>query len=271
MGENLGRAQIISRSQWGPALSVLEGEGACHEVIGPRVGAELRSLYHFDLAPETATKAFRHDHEAVYYVISGNVRVESSTSPIVSLSAGGMVHIRPRADYRIVAESQAALVGGPSPVDRAFGTPSGVLMAGEIDEINPDVRGFHRDNPGLLVPMISADARLVVWYGAGAVGANMNYVVLEPGERNKEHLHRYSEDTIFILEGHGTAEDVTNGTKLAFGPGDVVTIPPGVVHAVAADRGERVISAGGPCPADLDMLKFAGVDVERLTAEFELA
>jgi quercetin dioxygenase-like cupin family protein len=122
-----------------------------------------------------------------------------------------------------------------------------------------------------MVPFISADARLVVWYGAGAISANMNYVVLEPGERNKEHVHAYSEDTIFILEGRGTAEDVTHGVRIPFGPGDVVTIPPGVWHAVAADLGERIVSVGGPCPADLDMLRAVGVDVDAISADLARA
>jgi quercetin dioxygenase-like cupin family protein len=126
------------------------------------------------------------------------------------------------------------------------------------------IRVFHCDRPGLMVPFISADARLVVWLGAGARTANMNYVVLEPGERNKEHVHRYSEDTIHILDGRGTAEDLTNDLRVPFGPGDTVHIPPGVWHAVSADQGERVVSVGGPCPADLDMLAAVGVDVEAL-------
>ena len=127
------------------------------------------------------------------------------------------------------------------------------------------IRLFHRDHPTLRLPLISKDARFVVWPGVGAWQANMNYVRLEPGEENVPHIHTLSEDTIFILEGRGTAEDVSNGTKLLFGPGDTVTIPPGVIHAIAADRGERVVSVGGPCPADLDMLRAAGVDVDALT------
>ena len=126
------------------------------------------------------------------------------------------------------------------------------------------VKVLHCNEPGLMVPFISADARLVVWLGSGARTANMNYVVLEVGERNKEHVHRYSEDTIHILEGRGTAEDLTHGVKIPFGPGDTVHIPPGVWHAIAADKGERVTSVGGPCPADLDMLAAVGVDVAAL-------
>ena len=63
------------------------------------------------------------------------------------------------------------------------------------------IRVFHRDNPDLMLPMISKDARLVVWPGVGAHTANMAYVRMEPGERNVPHAHAQSEDAIFILEG----------------------------------------------------------------------
>jgi quercetin dioxygenase-like cupin family protein len=132
------------------------------------------------------------------------------------------------------------------------------------------VKIYHQDQPGLMVPFISADARLVVWLGSGARTANMNYVVLQPGERNKEHVHRYSEDTIHILEGRGTAEDLTHDLRVPFGAGDTVHIPIGTWHALVADQGERVVSVGGPCPADLDMLTAAGVDVTELVEPEDL-
>ena len=37
--------------------------------------------------------------------------------------------------------------------------------------------------------------------------------------------------------------------------GQVIHVPVGVRHAVAADRGSPVVSVGGPCPADLAMLR----------------
>lgn len=264
MGENAGSASVITPSMWGPNLPLIQGNGSCQEVIGPRTGATLRSLYHFELEALAATVTFKHPDEAVYYVISGAVEVTSSEAATTMVVEGGMFHVRPLTEYAMSSVGGARVIGGPSPVDPDFGRPASEVPV-PVDAKEPGIGFFHRDNPGLMVPIISADARLVVWYGAGAVNANMNYVVLEPGERNKEHVHRYSEDTIFILEGRGTAEDVTNGIKLEFGPGDTVTIPPGVIHAIAADRGERVISAGGPCPADLDMLRVAGVDVDALT------
>ena len=121
------------------------------------------------------------------------------------------------------------------------------------------IRVFHIDNPSAKVPMIARDARLVVWPGVGAEHANMNYVDMQPGERNKDHVHTESEDTIYILDGKGTISDVTNGFELEFEAGDVIHVPVGIWHAVAGDRGERVESVGGPCPADWNMLRAAGL------------
>jgi len=126
------------------------------------------------------------------------------------------------------------------------------------------IRVYHRDSPGLLVPLISADARFVIWLGTGAKTANMNYVVMQPGEANVPHVHQESEDTIYILQGRGSVRDFTSGTRLEFGPGDVVHIDPGVRHAVFADISEMIVSVGGPCPADLGLLRYLGVDVEAM-------
>ncbi|MDH3463892.1 MAG: hypothetical protein OEM32_09740, partial [Acidimicrobiia bacterium] len=76
------------------------------------------------------------------------------------------------------------------------------------------IRVFHRDEPTAIVPMIARDARLIVWPGVGAQTANMNYVDMQPGERNVEHVHVESEDTIYILAGRGTIKDITNDIEL---------------------------------------------------------
>ena len=120
------------------------------------------------------------------------------------------------------------------------------------------IRIFHRDTPSMRLPLISKDARFVIWPGTGAWSANMNYVRLEPGEANKPHIHTLSEDTIFILEGEGTVHDYTNDIKLPFRAGCVVHVPVGVKHAVAADRGVGIVSVGGPSPADVPLLKAVG-------------
>ncbi len=120
------------------------------------------------------------------------------------------------------------------------------------------IRVFHRDNPTLRLPLISKDARFVVWPGTGAWNANMNYVVLEPGEENVPHIHQKSEDTIFIVEGKGTAVDHTHGLRLPFHEGCIVHVPAGIKHAICADRGARVVSVGGPAPADVPLLRKVG-------------
>lgn len=118
------------------------------------------------------------------------------------------------------------------------------------------IKIFHRDNPDKFMPMISADARLIVWPGVGADVANMNYVVLEPGEANTPHAHATSEDTIFILEGRGSVADFENDSVLEYEAGDAIHVPADLKHAVRADRGCRVVSVGGPCPPDPFLLKL---------------
>jgi len=120
------------------------------------------------------------------------------------------------------------------------------------------IQVFHCDKPDLLMPFISSDARLIVWPRTGAQTANMNYVRMQPGERNVPHVHESSEDTIFILEGEGTVDDFTNGLRLPFHSGQVIHVPAGIRHAVNADRGSPVVSVGGPAPADMKMLRAVG-------------
>lgn len=121
------------------------------------------------------------------------------------------------------------------------------------------IRVFHVDESEARLSMIAQDARLIVWPGVGAWQANMNYVRMTPGEANRPHVHATSEDTIFVLAGEGTIEDLTNGGEHVFGPGQAVHVPAGVRHRVRADRDATIESVGGPCPADADGLRAAGV------------
>jgi quercetin dioxygenase-like cupin family protein len=124
------------------------------------------------------------------------------------------------------------------------------------------IRVYHRDEAEIRLPMIARDARLVVWPGVGAITANMNYVLMEPGEANVPHAHPISEDTIVVFAGEGTISDLTHGVDHRFGAGQVVHVPKGVRHQVRADRGSTLESVGGPCPADLAGLRAAGVLAE---------
>ena len=121
------------------------------------------------------------------------------------------------------------------------------------------VRVFHRDEPDERMPMIASDARLIVWPGVGAQRANMNYVRMKPGEANVPHVHRESEDTIFVLEGRGTIADLSNGRELEFEAGQVIHVPTNIEHQVRGDRGSEIVSVGGPAPADMDLLRAAGL------------
>lgn len=253
---------VIPAGTYAADLEIVSEGGSFREIVGASCGATERSLYEVVLNPRALVEPLTHPGDAVYYVVSGVATVSDfNTGEGRDLVDGAMVHVAGNSTYQLSSATGARLVGGPSPVDPGLidGSSIGPRRGGPT---RIDV--YHRDQPGLMVPFISRDARLVVWLGRGHRTANMNYVVLEPGERNKEHVHRYSEDTIHILEGHGTAEDVTHGLELPVGPGDTVHIRPGTWHAVTADRGERLISVGGPCPADLDMLRAVGVDVDSM-------
>jgi len=116
---------------------------------------------------------------------------------------------------------------------------------------------FGVEEHGVPLPLISRQARLVVWPGSGAQVASMNHVVLEPGEANVPHAHAESEDTIFVLEGRGSVRDFTHDLLLPVEAGCVIHVPEGVRHAVAAET--RMVSVGGPCPPDLAMLRATGV------------
>ncbi|MEI2703119.1 MAG: cupin domain-containing protein [Baekduia sp.] len=236
----------------GDPVAIAEGESSSALLaVGPNTGAAHRSICDLRLAAGGRTIALRHPGEAVWYVESGTGTVTQDDGAPLELDPGTMIHIGPETTYRIATEAGARLIGGPAPPDPELASPASTSPS------EGTVRLFHRDRPARTVPMISSDARLVVFAGVGAETANMNYVRLEPGEENVPHRHASSEDTIVILEGAGTAEDLDAGVAHRFEAGDAVHVPVGVEHRVKADLGVRVVSVGGPCPADHAMLKVA--------------
>jgi len=119
------------------------------------------------------------------------------------------------------------------------------------------VRVFDAATDGVPLPLISRQARLIVWPGSGATIASMNRVVLEPGEANVPHTHAESEDTILVVEGRGSVRDFDHDLVLSVEAGCVIHVPEGIKHAVSAET--RMLSVGGPCPPDLAMLRATGV------------
>jgi quercetin dioxygenase-like cupin family protein len=245
---------LVLPSADGPAIDLLAGPGAARVIVGPHMGAQHRTMCLVELQPASSSRTLRHPSEAVWYVVSGRGEALREGAEPLPLEPGAMVHVAPAATYTLRASDTEALVvvGGPSPPDPALGHARQAPA-----DSGGEVRLFHRDRPSRRLPMISSDARLVVWPGVGAHTANMNYVRLESGEENKPHSHPASEDTIVILSGRGSVDDLSNGDTHEFQAGDVIHVPIGLEHRVKADRGEGVVSVGGPCPPDTAMLAVA--------------
>jgi quercetin dioxygenase-like cupin family protein len=208
-------------------------------------------MHRIALDPGGRTRTLRHAGEAVYFVARGDGTVGEH-----ALKAHDMVYVPRRTSYAFAALDAMTLVGGPCPPDPAVYGDTPVEHDGSPEGA---VRIFDADREGEPLPMIGKQVRLVVWPGVGADVATMNFAILEPGEENQPHAHAESDDTIAILEGRGSIDDVTNGVTHEFGSGDVVFVRSGIVHKVKADRGVPIVSAGGPCPPDYGMLRGLGL------------
>jgi quercetin dioxygenase-like cupin family protein len=280
--------QVLPLRGAGPSLPVLAGGGSARAVIWPGAGATQRSIHLIQLAPSSGTVRLEHPAESVYYVLHGSGTVAGDRPAAVTpLVPGSMVHVAPGTGYRFSAGPDGMeIFGGPCPPDPALygagdgaggstataqaqlrasapaGDGAGQAAAGEDGgTARPSITVLHQDKPALMLPLISADARMIVWPGNGAWTATMNYVRMRPGEENTPHTHAESEDTIVILEGRGSIDDLTHGETHEFGAGDVIHVPAGLRHAVRANRGENVVSVGGPCPADLPFLRACGAEI----------
>ena len=262
------RVRILTDDEGAPELPIVERGGRAWVVVWPGLDAHLRSIHHISLEPHGRTVPLEHPMESVYYTMSGQVVAsDNSFDRQLNVPSGAMAHIGPDTEYVLEAGPEGAeVVGGPCPADERLyshleydRSPAPPTSPGGGRLAARGVRIFHRDQPTAIVPMIARDARLIVWAGVGAYTANMNYVDMQAGERNKDHVHVESEDTIYILDGKGSIEDLTNGLRLEFEAGDVVHVPVGVWHAVSGDRDDHIESVGGPCPADWNMLRFAGL------------
>lgn len=110
------------------------------------------------------------------------------------------------------------------------------------------------------IPIVkSGRAKAIVWPGMGAKNCAMHYVVMKPGEENIPHVHRNSEDIIFVIQGKGVVVDLSNGVELEFGPRSVIYIPPGIVHQVKNSGTDDYIAVGVQSPFDMDLYTDARV------------
>lgn len=240
----------------GQRLDIVEERGSAVAIAWPGTGSRFRSMHRLELGAGGRTVALRHESEAVYFVAAGSGRV--SDSP---LKPHDMVYVPRRTSYRIEADEPMTVLGGPCPPDESLYGDGDLLRHDDDGDDDGDgpVRIYDADREGEPLPMIGKQVRLVVWPGVGADVATMNFAILEPGEENQPHAHAESDDTIAILDGRGSIEDLTNGAIHEFSAGDVVFVRAGITHKVKADKGVRIVSAGGPCPPDYGMLRALGL------------
>jgi len=109
------------------------------------------------------------------------------------------------------------------------------------------------------LPIVEGDgsAQAMVSTGVSAGIANMNYIRMEPGEANQPHTDSSFEDTVFISEGKGSAQNFDHDRRQSFEAGQVIHVPLDLKHTVFADR-VCVVSVGEPCSADCAMLQAVG-------------
>jgi quercetin dioxygenase-like cupin family protein len=210
-------------------------------------------MHRIDLTEGGRTKALSHPSEAAYVVASGAAEAHQPNGDTLRLTAPSVLYIPPLTPYVLAADDATTIFGGPCPPDPGLYLAK---YAAETPVGTPGrLKSFDPLTDGLPIPMISRQGRLVVWPGIGAKIATMVYVILEPGDENDPHEHKSSDDTIAILEGQGSVDNLTDGTTHEFSQGDVVFVRAGVRHKVKADRGSRIVAAGGPCPPDYQMLE----------------
>jgi quercetin dioxygenase-like cupin family protein len=99
----------------------LAGRGEVQAVVWPGMGARYRTMHYLRLAPGETSDEWRHDSEAVYYVLTGSGWFEDrTTDERHDVRNGLIVHIAANTSYAIVARESLTCVGGPCPPDPAL-------------------------------------------------------------------------------------------------------------------------------------------------------
>jgi quercetin dioxygenase-like cupin family protein len=123
------------------------------------------------------------------------------------------------------------------------------------------IKVLHVDRDYVEIPLLQGGltAKVVAWPGTGSFLSSMHFVSYEAGQKSVPHAHPYSQDVFYIIEGHGSMVDTTNGNEIVqrVEPGSVVVVDPGTIHSVHADT--WLVNVGGPCPPDLTMYQRAGL------------
>jgi uncharacterized cupin superfamily protein len=114
---------------------------------------------------------------------------------------------------------------------------SGMLMYLSAEKIAAmeGVRRIHTLNPAA----IRIDKSLGDEVGLKNIGIHL--IAIAPGDKSTElHTHKYEEEAIYVLSGHGT--EVMGGTTEKIGPGDFIGFPAGgVAHETVNDGTEPLV------------------------------
>ena len=97
------------------------------------------------------------------------------------------------------------------------------------------IRRVHTLNPAA----IRTDKSLGDAVGLKNIGIHL--ISIAPGDKSSEfHSHKYEEEAIYVLAGHGT--EVMGDTKQKIGPGDFIGFPGGgVAHETINDGTEPLV------------------------------
>jgi len=84
----------------------------------------------------------------------------------------------------------------------------------------------------------------------GSVNAKqliMGTATVPPGERVKAHVHDYSEEAFFVVQGEGRA--ILDGIgAVEFSAGDAILVPKGVTHSIENSGSEAVVVVFASAP-----------------------
>ena len=97
------------------------------------------------------------------------------------------------------------------------------------------IRRVHNLNPGA----IRLDKSLGDEVGLKNIGIHL--ISIAPGDKSTEfHSHKYEEEAIYVLSGHGT--EVMGDASQMIGPGDFIGFPAGgVAHETINDGAEPLV------------------------------
>ena len=110
-----------------------------------------------------------------------------------------------------------------------------MYLSAEKIAVMEGVRRVHSLNPSAIRTNKSLGDEV------GVKNLGIHLISVAPGDKSTEfHVHRYEEEAMYVLSGHGTA--VIGDTTQKIGPGDFIGFPTnGVAHETINDGTESLV------------------------------